>query len=372
MYLAFIQPASEESTDSKAPVLGDASHIITEFKDVFPEDLPSGLPPRREVDHHVELEPGQSPPSKPTYRLSQPEIDELKKQLADLLAKGYTRESKSPYGAPVLFVKKKDGTMRMCVDYRALNEITIKNNSPLPRIDELLDRLLGAKYFSKINLRSGYWQVRIAEEDVPKTAFRTRYGHYEFLVMPFGLTHAPASFMHLMQQTLRKYLDDFVIVFLDDVLVYSRSKEEHDKHLRIVLETLRENKLYAKLSKCEFYSKEISFLGHVINEHGIKMEPSKVDAVSKWPQPKNVHDIRSFLGLAGYYRRFVKDFSKIASPLTELLHKSKKFQWTDEQEQAFHTLKVAVSTAPVLIVPDPKLAYTVLTDASGYAIAAAS
>src|ERR1700738_28715 len=303
--------------------------------------------------------------------MSQPEMDELKKQLTDSLAKGYIQESKSPYGAPVLFVKKKDGSMRMCVYYRALNKITIKNKYPLPRIDELLDRLLGAKYFSKIDLRSGYHQVRIAEDDVPKTAFRTRYGHYEFLVMPFGLTNAPATFMHLMQQTFRMYLDDFVIAFLDDVLVYSRSKDEHDKHLRIVLETLRENKLYAKISKCEFYSKEISFLGHVINEYGIKMEPSKVDAVSKWPQPKNVHDIRSFLGLAGYYRKFVKDFSKIASPLTELLHKSKKFQWTDEQEQAFHTLKVAVSTAPVLIVPDPKLAYTVLTDASGYAIGAA-
>ena len=261
MYLALIQPALEESTDSKAPVLGDASHIINEFKDVFPEDLPSGLPPRREVDHHIELEPGQIPPSKPTYRLSQPETDELKKQLADLLAKGYIRESKSPYGAPVLFVKKKDGTMRMCVDYRALNKITIKNKYPLPRIDELLDRLLGAKYFSKIDLRAGYWQVRIAEEDVPKTAFRTRYGHYEFLVMPFCLTNAPATFMHLMQQTFREHLDDSVIVFIDDVLVYSKTKHEHEQHLRTVLQVLREKQLYAKLSKCEFFQTEIGFLG---------------------------------------------------------------------------------------------------------------
>ena len=371
MYLALVRPLQVDSGDKQLVSNSSTTSLVKEFSDVFPDDLPKGLPPKRAADHKIELEPGQIPPSRPTYRMSQPEMDELKKQLAELMEKGFITESKSPYGAPVLFVKKKDGTLRMCIDYRALNKITIKNKYPLPRIDDLLDRLLGAKYFSKIDLRSGYHQVRIAEEDVPKTAFRTRYGHYEFLVMPFGLTNAPATFMHLMQQTFRKYLDDFVIVFLDDVLVYSRSKEEHDKHLRIVLETLRENKLYAKLSKCEFYSKEISFLGHVINEHGIKMEPSKVDAVSKWPQPKNVHDIRSFLGLAGYYRRFVKDFSKIASPLTELLHKSKKFQWTDEQEQAFHTLKVAVSSAPVLIVPDPKLAYTVLTDASGYAIGAA-
>ena len=366
-----IQPASEQSTDAKPPIHSDASHIISEFKDVFPDDLPSGLPPQREIDHRIELEPGQNPPSKPTYRLSQPETAELKKQLGDLLAKGYIRESKSPYGAPVLFVKKKDDSMRMCIDYRALNKMTIKNKYPLPRIDELLDRLLGAKYFSKIDLRSGYWQVRIADEDVPKTAFRTRYGHYEFLVMPFGLTNAPATFMHLMQQTFRQYLDDFVIVFLDDVLIYSKTKQDHEQHVRTVLQVLRDKQLYAKLSKCEFFQNEIGFLGHVINQDGIKMEPSKVDAVFKWPQPKNIHEIRSFLGLAGYYRRFVRDFSKIASPLSTLLHKNTPWQWTSAQEQAFNQLKMAVTTAPVLIIPNPTVAYALVTDASGFAIGAA-
>jgi hypothetical protein len=325
----------------------------------------------REIDHRIDLEPGQNPPSRPTYRMSQPEMDELKKQLSELMDKGYIQESKSPYGAPVIFVKKKDGTMRMCIDYRALNKITIKNKYPLPRIDELLDRLLDAKYFSKIDLRSGYWQVRIADEDVPKTAFRTRYGHYEFLVMPFGLTNAPATFMHLMQQTFRKHLDDFVIVFLDDVLIFSRTKEEHEQHLRTVLQILRNKQLYAKLSKCEFFKKEIGFLGHVINQHGIKMESSKIEAVTKWPQPKNVHEVRSFLGLAGYYRRFVKDFSMIASPLTELLHKNKKFDWTDVQELAFQQLKLAVCSAPILIIPNPLLPYTIVTDASGFAIGSA-
>src|SRR6266403_5338385 len=249
--------------------------------------------------------------------------------------------------------------------------MTIKNKYPLPRIDELMDRLLGAKCFSKIDLRSGYHQVRIAAEDVHKTAFSTRYGHYEFLVMPFGLTNAPATFMNLMQSVFSKYLDEFVIIFLDDILVYSKSFDEHLKHLECVLQTLRQHKLYAKISKCEFSKNELSFLGHVINSDGIKMEPSKVDAVVKWPQPKNIHDIRAFLGLAGYYRRFVKDFSKLASPLTNLLHKDIPLKWTKKQEAAFTELKQAVSTAPVLIVPDPNQPYVVVTDASGFAIGAA-
>jgi len=227
LYLAIVRPSAEHVDDTKVIQSGDASIIVNEFKDVFPDDLPSELPPRRDVDHRIELEPGQQPPSRPTYRMSQPELDELNRQLTELMSKGHIQESKSPYGAPVLFVKKKDGTMRMCVDYRALNKITIKNKYPLPRIDELLDRLLGARYFSKIDLRSGYHQVRIADEDIHKTAFRTRYGHYEYLVMPFGLTNAPATFMHLMQQIFRPYLDDFVIVFLDDILIYSKTLDDH-------------------------------------------------------------------------------------------------------------------------------------------------
>ncbi len=371
MYLALVTPAASTSSDSKLSMSDNAKAIISEFKDVFPEDLPSGLPPKRDIDHRIDLVPGQAPPSRPTYRMSQPEMDELKKQLTELMDKGYVQESKSPYGAPVLFVKKKDGTMRMCVDYRALNKITIKNKYPLPRIDELLDRLLGARYFSKIDLRSGYWQVRIADQDVHKTAFRTRYGHYEFLVMPFGLTNAPATFMHLMQQTLRRFLDDFVIVFIDDILIYSKTLEDHTKHLRQVLQVLQQKQLYAKLSKCDFFKHEIGFLGHVINEHGIKMESSKVNAVTNWPIPTNVHELRSFLGLAGYYRRFVKDFSRIASALTALLHKNQKYEWGADQDNAFTALKQAVSSAPILIIPDPQLPYTVVTDASGYAIGAA-
>ena len=345
--------------------------VLEEYKDVFPDDLPGGLPPKRDIDHKIELAQGSTPPVRAPYRMSVPELDELKKQLNELLAKRQIRVSKSPYRSPVLFVKKKDGSMRLCVDYRALNKMTIKNKYPLPRIDELMDRLLGAKWFSKIDLRSGYHQVRITEEDIHKTAFSTRYGHYEFLVLPFGLTNAPATFMNLMQDVFHDYLDAFVIVFLDDILIYSKSVEEHTKHLQLVLQKLRENKLYGKLSKCEFAKEEISFLGHIVNKDGIKMEPAKVKAVMDWPVLTNAHDVRSFLGLAGYYRRFVKDFSQIAAPLTDLLHKNIAFQWTDKQEQAFNQLKQAVCNAPVLIVPDPNKQYTVITDASGFAIGAA-
>jgi hypothetical protein len=364
---ASLQAMSTGSTPSGTEL---ARSIIDEYKDVFPDDLPRTLPPHRDVDHRIDLLPNTTPPSRPAYRLSNTEMDELKKQLKELTDHGFIQPSKSPYGAPVLFVKKKDGTMRMCIDYRALNKITIKNKYPLPRIDELLDRLHGATHFSKFDLRSGYWQLRIFGPHVHKTAFRTRYGHYEFLVMPFGLTNAPATFMHLMQSIFRPYLDDFVIVFLDDILVYSKSEADHTKHLRLVLDVLRKHQLYAKLSKCEFFQSKISFLGHVISRDGLHMEPTKVKAVMDWPTPTCPFDIRSFLGLAGHYRKFVRHFSHICSPLTELLHKDKKWEWTAQQQQAFDQLKQAVSTAPVLALPDEHLPFVIRTDASGYALGA--
>ena len=202
--------------------------------------------------------------------------------------KGFVRPSVSPWGAPVLFVKKKDGSMRMCIDYRRLNQVTIKNKYPLPRIDELFDQLQGASYFSKIDLRSGYHQLRVRESDVMKTAFRTRYGHYEFLVMPFGLTNAPTLFMALMNKIFAQYLDQFVVVFIDDILVYSKTKEEHEDHLRVVLQLLRENQLFAKLNKCEFWLEQVAFLGHIISSEGLSVDPSKIEAVVNWERPKNV------------------------------------------------------------------------------------
>ena len=252
----------------------------------------------------------------------------------------------------------------MCIDYRELNKVTIKNRYPLPRIDDLFDQLQGAKYFSKIDLRSGYHQVRIQEEDIPKTAFRTRYGHYEFLVMPFGLTNAPAVFMDLMNRVFKPYLDKFVIVFIDDILIYSRSKEEHEQHLRVILELLRQEKLYAKLSKCEFWLQEVQFLGHIVNHQGIQVDPSKIEAIKNWQVPKSPREIRQFLGLAGYYRRFIENFSSIAQPLTLLTQKDRAYEWGEEQEMAFRTLKKKLCEAPILSLPDGTDEMVVYCDAS--------
>ncbi len=252
----------------------------------MPDELLEDLPPRRRVDHAIEVIPGVEPPAKAPYRMSHEELKELKVQLEELLAKGYIKPSKSPYGAPVLFVHKKDGTLRMCVDYRALNKATMKNRYPLPRIDDLFDRLLGAKVFSRINLRSGYYQIRIAEGDEEKTACRTRYGSYELLVMPFGLTNAPATFCTLMNDIFCEWLDDFVVVYIDDILIYSGSLEEHAEHLRKVFQRLRENKLYAKLEKCEFGVTEVDFLGHRITQKGLMMDDHKVKAILDWEPPK--------------------------------------------------------------------------------------
>lgn len=343
--------------------------LMKEFHDVFPEKL-KGLPPIRSIDHRIETIPGSTPPSRPTYRMSSVELDELKKQLDDLIESGFIQPSKSPYGAPVLFVKKKDGTIRMCIDYRALNKQTIRNVYPLPRSDELFDRLHSAKWFSKIDLRSGYHQVRIHSDDIHKTAFNTRYGHYEFKVLPFGLTNAPATFMHLMQEVMKPYLDKFVIVFLDDILIYSKTWEEHKQHVRQVLEALRENKLYAKASKCELCRSKVTFLGHVVDQHGLRMEPEKVVAINEWPVLRNVKEVRMFLGLAGYYRKFVMNFSTIAAPLTSLLKSDNPFVWSEEQQKAFDALKQAITKAPVLILPNPSLPYTVTTDASGIGVGA--
>ncbi|GMJ07948.1 hypothetical protein HRI_004464000 [Hibiscus trionum] len=258
------------------------------------------------------------------------ELKELKKQIQELEDKGFIRPSISPWGAPVLFVKKKDGSMRLCIDYRKLNKVTIKNKYPLPRIEDLFDQIKNAAVFSKIDLRSGYYQMRVKEEDVPKTAFRTRYGHYEFLVMSFGLTNAPVAFMDLMNRVFKPYLEMFVVVFLDDILVYSRNKEEHADHLRIVLQTLRDHQLYAKFTMCEFWLSEVLFLRHIISADGIKVDSKKVQAILDWRPPRNVSEIRSFLGLAGYYRRFVKGFSVIVAPLTKLIRKDVTFEWSEK------------------------------------------
>ncbi|XP_024995239.1 uncharacterized protein LOC112528443 [Cynara cardunculus var. scolymus] len=284
-YLAYVVDAKlEKGTVQGVPV-------VNEYPGVFPDELP-GLPPERQVEFRIDLVPGVAPVARAPYRLAPTKMQELMKQLQELLDKGYKE----------------------------------------------------ASHFSKIDLRSGYHQLKVREKDVPKTTFRTRYGHYEFIVMPFGLTNAPAAFMDLMNRVCRPYLDKFVIVFIDDILIYSKSEKEHEKHLRTILELLMREKLYAKFSKCEFWLREVQFLGHVVNSKGIKVDPSKIEAVMDWESPKSASEIRSFLGLAGYYQRFIKDFSKIATPMTNLTKKSIKFDWGEKQEEASRILKTKLSS----------------------------
>jgi hypothetical protein len=298
--------------------------IVSEFPNVFPDDLP-GLPPDRDVEFKIELLPSTAPISRRPYKKPPNELAELKVQLNELLKKGPIRPSSSPWGCPVIFVKKKDQSLWMCVDYRPLNAVTVKNKYPLPRIDILFDQLSKAKVFSKIDLRSSYYQIKIRPEDVPKIAFSTRYDLYEYLVMSFGLTNAPAHFMYLMNSMFMPEFNKFVVVFIDDILIYYENEEDHAEHLRIVLTRLREHQLYAKFSKCKFWLREVPFLGNVLSDGGIMVDPAKVQEVINWKAPISVHEVRSFLGLAGYYRRFISDFSKIAKPMTRLLQKDTRF-----------------------------------------------
>ncbi|GKB23850.1 putative nucleotidyltransferase, ribonuclease H, partial [Tanacetum coccineum] len=335
--------ASIKDTSLDGPRL-ESHPVVRNFPDIFPDELP-GLPPEREVEFTIELIPGAQPISKAPYRMAPVELKELKDQLQELLERGLIRPSVSPWGALVLFVKKKDGSMRLCIDYRELNRITVRNMYPLPRIDDLFDQLQGAKFFSKIDLRSGYYQLRVKEQDISKTAFRTHYGHYEFLMIPFGLTNAPAVFMDLMNRVFHEYLDRFVIVFIDDILVYSKTREEHEDYLPIVLEILRQKKLYAKFSN-------------------ITMDPAKVEAITKWSRLTIVTEVRSFLGLGGYYQRFMKGFSLIALPLTKLMRKREKFVWNEEREKSFEELKRRLVSSPVLTLPSRTGGYQIYSDVS--------
>jgi hypothetical protein len=328
--------------DSKEPDSLEIIKVVSKFPDVFLEDLP-GMPPERKVEFAIELLPGTAPISKRAYRVSGPELVELKKQIDELSEKGYIQPSTSPWATPVLFMEKKDGTRRMCID-RALNEVKIKNKYPLPRIEDLFDQLRGANVFSKIDLRSGYHQLRIRPSDFPKTAFITKYGLYEFTVMSFGLTNAPAFFMNLMNNVFMDYLDKFVVVFIDDILIYSQSEAKHMNHLKMVLQRLREHQLYAKLSKCKFWIDEVLFLGHIINKEGLVVDPKKVTDILNWKAPTDARGIKSFIGMAGYYRRFIEGFSKIAKPMTALLGNKVEFKWTQKCQEAFEALKEKLTT----------------------------
>ncbi|KAK1574088.1 hypothetical protein QYE76_007595 [Lolium multiflorum] len=342
--------------------------VLQEFGDVFPEEVPAGLPPLRGIEHQIDLIPGASLPNRAPYRTNPEETKEIQKQVQALLDKGYIRISLSPCAVPVILVPKKDGTWRMCVDCRAINNITIRYRHPIPRLEDMLDELSGAAVFSKIDLRSGYHQIRMKEGDEWKTAFKTKFGLYEWLVMPFGLTNAPSTFMRLMNHVLREFIGKFVVVYFDDILIYSRNESDHTIHIRHVLQVLRDNQLYGNLEKCTFCKDKVIFLGYVVSQHGVEVDESKIEAIQNWPTPMNVSQVRSFHGLAGFYRRFVPNFSTIAAPLNDLTKKGVVFEWGAAQDHAFDELKRLLTSAPLLALPDFNKQFEIECDASGIGI----
>ncbi|GJT41792.1 reverse transcriptase domain-containing protein [Tanacetum coccineum] len=355
---------SDKGKKSKLSIISctkTQKYIKKDFSEVFPEDFP-GLPPMRQVKFQIDLVPGAAPVARAPYRLAPSELQELSTQLQELSDKGFIRPSSSPWGSPVLFVKKKDGSFRMCIDYRELNKLTMKNRYPLLRIDDLFDQLQGSRVYSKIDLRYSYHQLRVQEEDIPKTAFRTRNGHYEFQVMPFELTNAPAVFMDLINQVCKPYLNKFVIIFIDDILIYSKSEEEQAEHLKLILELLKKEKLYAKFSKCKFWTSKVQFLAHVIDSEGFHVDPS--ESIKDWASPKTLTEIHQFLGLAGYYRQFIEGFSKIAKPMTKLTQKNVRFDWSEKAEAAFRLLKQKLCSAPILALPEGSENFVVSCNAS--------
>ena len=362
------------TSDQDAAWTSSLRHILHHFVDIIKP--PTSLPPTRQWDHSIELVPDAKPPKQRCYRMSPAETADLKKQLNQMLDNGWIRPSTSPFGAPVLMVKKKDGTNRACIDYRQLNSLTKKNVYPIPRIDEMLDNLQGAKIFTSMDLYKGYHQCRLNSTDgsIERSAFKTRWGLFEYLVLPFGLCNAPATFMAMMNDVLRPYLDKFVLCFLDDILIYSKSRAEHLHHLQMVLSTLLQYHLHLQLKKCSFGKDSVLFLGHIVSQAGISVDPAKIEAVQKWPTPTNLKEIRAFLGFANYYRRFVRNYSKIAGPIQALTKTTSSScgQWNDTAQKAFEELKQALTTAPTLVLPQigSEEKFTLYTDASGFAIGA--
>lgn len=373
-------PAAPQARPEGAALMSEATveAIKAEFADILVEELPPGLPPDRGLGYDIiPTIPGAKPPNRPLYRMSPRELEEVKRQVAELLEKGLIQESSSPYGSPVLFVPKKDGSLRMCVDYRALNKITVRNSFPLPLIEELLDSLHGCKVFSSLDLCSGYWQIRLSPEDSVKTAFKTPQGLFEFKVLAFGLCNAPSAFAATMSRVFSGLVGrkgSGVHIYLDDVLVYARNAEEHEAVLREVLSRLRQHKLYAKASKCKFNLPEVGFLGHVVGQDGTKPDPKKVQTVLDTPRPRSVQELRSFLGLANYFRKFLQNFASRVIPLQELT-KGKNPTWDDakwgaRQEEAFQWIKTALTSVPALASPDVTRPFVVTTDASTVGIGA--
>jgi hypothetical protein len=345
---------------------------VADLEDVFEND-PKKMQSQVDASHAIKLKPDTVPPFQPLRNLSEKELAALRDYLTVAEANGWIRRSVSEAGAPILFAQKKDGSMRLCVDYRGLNDITVKDRTPLPLISETLDRLSGAQVFSALDLKDAYYRIPIKKGDEWKTAFRTRYGHFEYLVMPFGLTNAPATFQAYINKALAGYLDEFCVVYLDDILIYSKNNEEHTRHLRLVLERLRKYGLYANRKKCHFYTDSVDFLGFVVSNQGVSMDVRRVETIADWPSPTSYKDIQQFLGFANFYRRFIKDYSRIARPLTSLLkgmvngRKPGKLTLEGDAAEAFKTLCAAFTTAPVLVHFARDAPIKVETDASTFA-----
>ena len=361
----------EESGTSDDTFASHVQKIRTEYADRFVADLPPHQkgPVAPEI---AQLNPDATkPPYTPAYRASPREIEEMKKQVQDGMAAGRIRVSNSPYGSGVLFVVKKDGSLRMCVDYRRLNKQVVKQRHPLPRIDDLLDKFGNASVFSLLDLKAGYAQIRMHPNDVPKSAFVTPFGHYEYLIIPFGMANAPSAFSRLMQHVLRPVLDKCAVVYLDDILIYSPSAEQHAKDLATVLQLLRDHDLYANSEKCTLFTAEVKYLGHIINKSGISVDLDKTHKLREWPVPASVKEVQSFLGLCNYFRRFIPKYSEIARPLTDLTAKNK---WhtplTAAELDAFHKLKHTLVSPPVLAIPQFDKPFEVYTDASEFACGA--
>ncbi|XP_035834279.1 uncharacterized protein LOC110883263 [Helianthus annuus] len=315
--------------------------LLQTYSCVFPEEIPPGLPPLRTIQHKIDFIPGSVLPNKPAYRYNPYETDEMRRQVEGLLQKGLIRESLSPCAVPTILVPKRNEEWRMCMDSRSINKITIKYRFPIPRLNDLLDELFGSTVFSKVDLRSGYHQIRIYEGDEWKTAFKTKEGLYEWLVMPFGLSNAPSMFMRLMNQVLKPFLGRFVVVYFDDILVFSRTENDHQSHLQQLFEVLAHEKLYGNFEKCEFFTNQVTFLGYLVSEQGIQVDEIKVQAIRDWPTPQSIQQVRSFHGLASFYRRFVKDFSTLVAPMTEIT-KLKQFSWNPQAQAAFEEIKAQV------------------------------
>lgn len=342
--------------------------LLQEYQDLFME--PEGLPPHRPVELHIDLVPGAVPPHRPAYKMGPSELQELKRQLDVLLRKGYIQPSTSPYAAPLFFVKKKDGSLRPVCDWRLLNAVTIKARGPIPIIGQLLDAMQGSTVWSRFDCLAAFNQMRIVDSDVHRSSFVCRYGQFEWRVAAFGLCNMPAVWQNLMHYIFRDYLDDFVEVYLDDIVVHSASMVDHVRHLRLVFAKLREHKLYLKAKKCQLAQPEIEFLGHIISRAGVHLDPIKVKSIQEWPVPKDAHQVRQFLGLCGWFRRHIKGFSSIASPLHTLTGVEKAYVWGDQEQLAFDALKQAVLTAPVLKLYDAKAETMLHTDASDLGLGA--